>query len=470
MFEDWDADARKWAGDVFSGSALPDERLNDRLIAYGAAQALEPSSSTAQACKGDRAAREGAYRFLENPRVLAEDIDEGPFHHTAERCQDRDVILAIQDTSSVSVRSNLLREQLKSTGSPTGFLVHSTLMVDGFTGAVIGLADQIRWTRGEKTEQAKSKESYECRESSKWEMADRNMAERLDRLDHVVVVADRESDIYEFIEYMDTAKRRFVLRAQTNRRTSAALGGIFAQVGESPVLASREIVIEQRGAVPKGVLVSGRSNRERRTVETSIQAVTVTLQPPKHLNGHCNPLVVNVVRVSAPGDQDLEWFLLTREPIASESDLHRIVQWYEMRWTIEEFHKCWKTGCRLESRPLESLAAVEKIMAITAPIAVRMLQLSTSARSEVIDKTTPSPLNREEIACLWALTERTVLADDETPSKAWALSAIAKLGGWYDSKKTGRVSWTTLWNGWESFQHNLVGWRAACRAAAVTKM
>lgn len=470
MIEDWDSDARKWAEDVFSGSTLPDERLHDRLVAYGAAQALEPSSSTAHACRGDRAAREGAYRFLENQRVLAEDIDEGPFQHTAERCQDRDVVLAIQDTSSVSVNSNILREQLKNTGSPTGFLVHSTLMVDGMTGAVIGLADQLRWTREERAKEKKREESYESRESSKWEMADRNMAGRFDRLDNVVFVGDRETDIYEYMAYLDAVNRRFVLRAQTNRRTSEELDGIFDQVTKSPVLARREIVIEQRGAVPKSVLIPGRQNRERRTVETTIQAVTVTLQPPKHLRERCGPLQVNVVRVSASGDQELEWFLLTREPLASESDLHRIVQWYEMRWTIEEFHKCWKTGCRLESRSLESLGAVERMMAITAPIAVRMLQLSTSARSPAIDKMTPSPLSREEMSCLWALTEHTALPNDESPSKAWAFGALAKLGGWYDSKKTGRVSWTTLWNGWEVFQHSLVGWRAACRAAAMTKM
>lgn len=36
--------------------------------------------------------------------------------------------------------------------------------------------------------------------------------------------------------------------------------------------------------------------------------------------------------------------------------------------------------------------------------------------------------------------------------------AVAKLGGWYNSKKTGTVGWSTLWHGWNRFQERLAGW------------
>jgi len=26
-----------------------------------------------------------------------------------------------------------------------------------------------------------------------------------------------------------------------------------------------------------------------------------------------------------------------------------------------------------------------------------------------------------------------------------------RLGGWYDTKRTGRIGWQTLWHGWELF-------------------
>jgi hypothetical protein len=467
MINEWETEARKWAEDVFSASTLPDERLCDRLVAYAAAQAVEPSASTARACKGDRAAREGAYRFLENNRVAAADIDEGPFQHTADLCLNRQRVLAVQDTSSVSVASLILRDDLKNLGGPTGFLAHSTLMVDGITGAVIGLSDQLRWIRTNKKVAARNADTtYATRESSKWEMSDRNMSRRLHDMRNVILVADREADLYEFLSYLDDQQRRFVVRAQTNRKTPEDLLGIFDQVSAAAVMGHRDIVVEQRGAVPKTAIESGRSGRKRRVVKTALQAIHVEIEVPARLksSGAHKILKVNVVRVSAldKHEEKLEWFLLTREPVDTCAEIEQVVQDYEHRWVIEEFHKCWKTGTRLEKRPLESLGAVERMMSITAPIAVRLLQLATSARSPVIDKSTPAILTNEEFWCLWALTEHTT-APTAAPSTCWALYAVARLGGWYNSKRTGRVGWDTLWRGWEIFQNNLVGWRAARR-------
>lgn len=78
-----------WAAVVFEASTLPDLRLGDRLIAYAAAQAVEPAASTSAVCHGDAAAQEGAYRMIENPRVEARDIEEGPFQYTADLVAQR---------------------------------------------------------------------------------------------------------------------------------------------------------------------------------------------------------------------------------------------------------------------------------------------------------------------------------------------------------------------------------------------
>src|SRR5690348_244002 len=133
MLRSFMSDSHEWAESVFDGSTLSDERLMDRLVEYAAVQAMDPAGSTARVTAGDKAAREGAYRFLENPRVQPEDIEEGPFQYTADLCRGRSRLLAVQDTTDVGVASNELREALISAGSPTGFLVHNALMVDGET-------------------------------------------------------------------------------------------------------------------------------------------------------------------------------------------------------------------------------------------------------------------------------------------------------------------------------------------------
>ena len=46
----------------------------------------------------------------------------------------------------------------------------------------------------------------------------------------------------------------------------------------------------------------------------------------------------------------------------------------------------------------------------------------------------------------------------EVPTLKWAYRAIAKLGGFYDSKRTGIASWTTMWLGWDKLQDMLSGY------------
>ena len=113
------------------------------------------------------------------------------------------------------------------------------------------------------------------------------------------------------------------------------------------------------------------------------------------------------MRVSSTSDSDtlddtenLEWLLLTSEPIDTLEAISKVIKDYENRWIIEELHKVWKTGCRLESRPLQSVEAVETMMAITLPIAGRLLSLHTAARSEAIDHDVTTPLSDEELTCL----------------------------------------------------------------------
>ena len=46
----------------------------------------------------------------------------------------------------------------------------------------------------------------------------------------------------------------------------------------------------------------------------------------------------------------------------------------------------------------------------------------------------------------------------EVPTLKWAYEAISKLGGFYDSKRTGISSWATMWLGWDKLQDMLSGY------------
>lgn len=153
--------------------------------------------------------------------------------------------------------------------------------------------------------------------------------------------------------------------------------------------------------------------------------------------------------------------LLTREPVVTFEQAVQVIDIYETRWMIEEFHKCWKTGCQLEERPLQSFKAVERMMVILAAIGVRIMQLHWLANFGDSEVTCDQVLDRDQWQCLWAFAEPRRAIPAKPPSAKWALQAIARLGGWYDTKRTGRIGWQTIWRGYRILDERAQGWRSA---------
>ena len=116
---------------------------------------------------------------------------------------------------------------------------------------------------------------------------------------------------------------------------------------------------------------------------------------------------------------------------------------------------------------------LERALVILSAIAVRLLQLRErfderyieiqlhNGRTRTTD-TTPCTeiLAPDEWKILWVCHHKTK-PPTETPSIKWAYHTLAKLGGWLDTKRTGRVGWDTLWKGWDElmivvrFQRNI---------------
>lgn len=95
--------------------------------------------------------------------------------------------------------------------------------------------------------------------------------------------------------------------------------------------------------------------RSARMANMAVAFAPVQIRPPKEKNGNhgLTPLKVWVVRVwevdPPEGEDRLEWFLVTNEPVQTFDDAYRVVGWYECRWIVEEYHKGLKTGCEIES-------------------------------------------------------------------------------------------------------------------------
>jgi hypothetical protein len=102
---------------------------------------------------------------------------------------------------------------------------------------------------------------------------------------------------------------------------------------------------------------------------------------------------------------------------------------------------------------MQSAQNLERVAVVLAFIAVRLLQLrealaddaKASARSA--ERPCTEVLSAPEWQVLW-ITQARRRPPKRPPSLRWAHDAIARLGGWADTKRTGRVSWQTMWDGW----------------------
>jgi len=191
----------------------------------------------------------------------------------------------------------------------------------------------------------------------------------------------------------------------------------------------------------------------------------VSLSAPGN-RGKNNPaLQLNVVRVYEPcaNKEALEWVLLSSEAVHTVEQVKKIVRYYELRWRIEEYHKAWKSGTGAERLRQQSPGNLEKMLTLTAFVAVRLLQLREQLHQDKPGEAATSceaVLQRDEWQVLW-LTQRKTALPASPPSIAWACLALARLGGFLDTKHTGRPGWNTLWEGWQRLQERVQGLRLA---------
>lgn len=463
------AKGNDWAKQVFGRCDLGDNRRLERLIDYAGKQADNPEGSIPAVCKGDDAAQEGAYRFLRNNAVRPSDISNGIFIHTAELMEGDKDYLAIQDSTSISFEHSASLE-LREQGTPTGFMVHTTLLVDAKESIPVGLIDQERWIREEKSrrpgKKTRAQRDYKDKESYKWESASERIRKRIRPKNNVITVCDREADIYEFLKYQLGLGQRFVVRASHNRYLEPQAERLWSHLSEQPVLGERKVLIEQRGGQREKRGQKARPARQRRVAIVEVRSAQVSLRVPKDFTGQGkDPIQVNAVYVLEPHPPEetepISWMLLTTESVSSFEEAEKVVEYYACRWLIEEYHKVWKTGCRIEYRALQTLENLERMLAVTSAIAVRIMQLKIFGEEDSDKANCEKVLTQNEWHCLYAIRNPRKKIPKKPPSMKWVYQSIGRLAGWTDTKRTGRIGWQTLWKGWNIFQQHYAGWQTA---------
>ena len=452
--------------DEFEGADLGDERLAARLGMLASALGREPGASIAQVSKS-RAAREGAYRLLENWRVTMDAVLRPHQEATAERCRMEPLVYVVSDTTEVVLAGESRGRKLgRIQGKRRGFLAHAALAVsasgDRAPLGILGLSTIVRSDERKQHRNARQVEQSDDRESSRWgAMVD--STEKLLAGAAAIHVMDREADMFELLSQFDKHGRRFVIRAARDRTITD--GKLLESVMQAPAVLEREVRLSARRRVARATKGRGHPARHKRVASLSIAAKRVTLRRPKRCPETCpETLSVNIVHVFEPAppeeNEPIRWLLATSEPIETPEQIAAIVDAYRARWMIEEYFKALKTGCAFESRQLRSVRTLTNALGLLAPIAWRLLLLRTLEReapatpaADVLD-----PVLLEALAAkLKEIREPKVLPAN--PTVRDFMQSIARLGGHH--KSNGPPGWQLLWYGFQYFLSYADGFIAA---------
>ena len=173
--------------------------------------------------------------------------------------------------------------------------------------------------------------------------------------------------------------------------------------------------------------------REARQAHLIVKACSISIKRPTQQKAADYPrsLKLNVVHVSEPeppeGETPVSWTLLSNLPISTEEEIAYIIDAYRSRWLIEEYFKALKTGCKYETRQMETLDALLVVLGLLAPIAWKLLEMRFMARYAP-DRPASEVFSSQHLQILAALRPKKSNITSASTARE-AFMAVAKLGG-----------------------------------------
>lgn len=439
-------DTKKWAQQQFGECDLGDRRRTKRLVKMAEQIANHPAGSFPDQMEhwGDVKA---AYRLFGREDVTFEAVASP--HWEAARRREPGRYLILNDTTEIDFGKDRKVEGLGPTGKGTGrgFLLHNGLMVDAEHKAVLGLAGQrIHYRKPASKKENSSQRLQRRRESEVW-------GRLIDQIGpaqgetQFVHVCDRGADNFEVFCHLVKNRCDWVIRTCSMHRIILTAGNermpLSAFLETLPVVGEYELHVRSR------------NNQPARAARLEVRIGAIRMPVPRQKSPYVRKLrpqpipmwVVWVREVDGPkGVEPIEWVLYTSLPVTTFEDAWRIIEYYEARWLIEEYHKALKSGCRVTERSLRTPARLEAMMGLLCVVAVRLLQLKSVARTD------PGRPARQVVPPRWLAMLRAA-RKNRLPARELTVGEfyreLAKLGGFLGRRHDGEPGWITIWRGWE---------------------
>ena len=444
-------DCEKWAEMQFADADLRDCRRTRRLVRTASMVASDSSGSLPQQTGGG-ADLKAAYRLFDAEEVTHAAVCQPHFEQTRRAAAQCPMVFLVQDTAELNFTTHRACQGLGPIGQGHGLQgLHqqNVLAVDPVKRRPIGLMYQQHHRRKPRPRGSRSDRRavpVQERESYWWIQAIESVG-RPPAGCQWVHVGDRGED--QFGVY-DEARRQgadWLIRAYLDRRVYTPDGEdhLLPYARRQPVRLRRTISVHDR---QKGL--------EQR--QLCVSAAQVELRPARRESHYqeCEPVKCWVVRVweenPPAGSEPLEWLLCTSLSCDNDETLALAAEGYSLRWMIEEFHKCEKTGCQVESRRLEDTDRLEPLIGLLSVLAVRLLQLKFLSRDEpeLPARSMFDPLSVKVMARYLRRPAATL-----TLGAFWR--GIGRLGGHPGRKGDGPLGWLRAWRGWQRFQMIVLG-------------
>lgn len=455
--------ATDWAEQEFSGCALPDARLKERLLTLARDFYARPTANVPQAC-GSRARTKAAYRFLDHPDTSMDTLLQPHYGATEVRSAEESVVLAVQDTTSLDYTRHAATTGLGPIGAwvggSQGLQLHSTL---AFTvhGTPLGFLDVQTWARDRDAFGKKAKRHslpIEQKESYKWLKSYHAVAAVQARLPKttLVSVGDREADVYEL--FREAAEHphgpRLLIRAEHNRQLQDEQARLWETLQTKSVAGVQVLQVARQGS------------RAAREAHLAIRFAAVSLAAP---TGYKGAPAIPVWAVLAQeqkvvaGVKPLEWLLLTTLPVESIEQAVEKLIWYTRRWGIEVLHRTLKSGCRIEQRQLGQADRLETCLAIDLVVAWRIYHLTKLGR-EVPHAPCTVYFEEAEWKALMVFTTQNPVPPAKPPTLREAIHRVAALGGFLGRRGDREPGTQTLWLGLQRLDDIAAMWQVMVNA------
>ena len=182
------------------------------------------------------------------------------------------------------------------------------------------------------------------------------------------------------------------------------------------------------------------------------------LRPPPYLKGQ-EPVAlwaVHVVEEEPPaGAKAIEWCLLTTREITSPEQAEQCLQWYCLRWRIEDFYRVLKSGCQIEELSHDTAERLKRAIAINAVIAWRVMLMTLLGRATP-DLPADLLFSDIELQVLQAFAK--TRRDLKPPTRLHAaVHVVAKLGGYLGRKNDPPPGHQLMWEGYTVLRHMCSG-------------